>query len=361
MATEYTIYLVNNSAQTQQFWCFLARPDELAGDPTIFANSSTTLAVTPQSESINTFTIPVQYVVGAGASNNAVGLNIKVASTITKQTELQQTWKAGYATTVPPNLGPTLTQGPKASGPNTIVISSNAFDQSSNEANGWFSNMSYGVQTFQGFIGMTWSPAPQQTRTLTPKLQFYVATGSFGSNELASWTDVSNGTAPITVPGDFKYNKTTVTLTETGGWLVTPGGQTLQKSKYISLAARSSALDDLIQSHRMLSESHAGLIATARLLEGGEVGAAPAEDDVVGVTWDSDFAAAEALGGELSGTLTVGTAIATTFAFFMLASVRFKIKEVVLGRQIRFTYDGRVGAEFIKSLFIVGAKIFLYR
>jgi hypothetical protein len=291
--TPYTIYLVNNTASTQQFWCFLAPPDELASDPGVFANSSTTLAVASQSESINTFTIPVQYVVGAGADNQAVGLSIKVASTITKKAELQQTWEAGYAT-VPPNLGPTLTLTTQTSKPNTIAIKSSAFNQGENESNGWFSNMSFGLQTKQGFIGMTWSPSPQQTRTLTPKLEFYVATGSFSQNELASWTDVSNGSALIAVPGDFRLNKTTVTLTELGGWLVTPGAPAFQTNKYISLAARSRRVDGLIQSHMMLSESLTGLIAAARPSEGGEMGVDHRNNEVVSVTRDSGHAATAA-------------------------------------------------------------------
>jgi hypothetical protein len=301
--TLYTIYLVNNTESTQQFWCFLAPPDELASDPAVFANSSTTLAVAPQSESINTFTIPVQYVVGAGADNQAVGLNIKVASTITKPAELQQTWEAGYAT-VPPNMGPTLKLGSQASKPNTIGIKSNAFDQGRNENNGWFSNMSYGIQTTQGFIGMSWSPSPQKTRTLTPKLQFYVTTGSFAENSLAAWTDVSNGSASIAVPGDFRLNKTTVTLTEVGGWLVTPGAAALQQGKFISLAARSRRLDGLIQSHMMLSESLTGLIAAARPSESGEMGVADQKAAVIGVTEDSGLTATEATGSSSDTTAT---------------------------------------------------------
>ena len=301
--TPYTIYLINNTESTQQFWCFLAPPDELASDPGVFANSSTTLAVASQSESINTFTIPVQYVVGAGADNHAVGLNIKVASTITKQAELQQTWEAGYPT-VPPNMGPTLKPGSQTSKPNSIAIKSNAFNQGQNEANGWFSNMSYGIQTIQGFIGMSWSPSPQQTRTLTPKLKFYVATGSFSENSLASWTDVSNGSVSIAVPGDFRLNKTTVTLTEVGGWLVTPGAPHLQKGKFISLAARSRRLDDLIQSHMMLSESLTGLIAVARPSERGEMGVADQKAAVASVTGDSSLTATEATG---SGSDTAAT------------------------------------------------------
>lgn len=357
--TLYTIYLVNNSTSTQQFWCFLAPPDELVSDPDVFANSSTTLAVAPQSESINTFTIPVQYVVGAGADNQAVGLNIKVASTITKKAELLQTWDAGYAT-VPPNQGPTLKLSSDSSKPNTIAIRSNAFNQGGNEANGWFSNMSYGIQTAQGFIGMSWSPAPQKTRTLTPKLQFYVATGSFGENSLASWTDVSNGSASISVPGDFRLNKTTVTLTELGGWLVTPGAPALQGGRLISLGARNRRLDGLIQSHMMLSESLTGLIAAARPSESGETVVTGQQDMVAGVTWNSGLTATEATQTVLKGKLTVSVALAAAFTVFVLAGITFTITNAVTGStQFEFTYNGTESVEHIKALFELGARIAL--
>src|SRR5262249_61371312 len=105
MTTQYTIYLVNESAVTQVFWCFLAQPQELASDPNVYANSSTSLAVGPFQPGYNTFTIPVQYIVGAGASNNAVGLNIQVTSSVQNNADLGQMWDANYAT-VPPNQGP---------------------------------------------------------------------------------------------------------------------------------------------------------------------------------------------------------------------------------------------------------------
>lgn len=90
MPTNYTIYLINQSSSTQTFWCFLARPQEVASDPTVFANSSASLAIDSNDPATNSFTIPVQYVVAAGASNNAVGLNVKVNSTISQNSDLSQ-------------------------------------------------------------------------------------------------------------------------------------------------------------------------------------------------------------------------------------------------------------------------------
>ena len=267
MTTSYTIYLVNNSMSTQVFWLFLAPPEELS-TPDVFANSSTSLAVPANSPATNTFTVPVQYVVGAGASNNAVGLNVVISSTISQNTDLQQGWQATYAD-APPNMGPTLLAGSAPANKDQIAIASNGFNQASNEANGWFSSMSYGVKTSQGFAGMTWSPSPAQTRTLTPLLQFYVAVGTFQANSLAAWTDVSNTSAQLDVPSSFLQNKCTVTYTATVGWTVTPGAP----STHRSLESGESAMaHSLIQSHQLLSGAHADLVDILHSMAGHEAG-----------------------------------------------------------------------------------------
>ncbi len=220
-ATEYTIYLINQMTTTQVFWCFLQPPVELVGVPGVYANSNVSLGVAPNSPATNTFTIPVQYLVGAGASNNAVGLNVKIDSTITADAALKDKFLATYRD-VPPDMGPTLAKY-SAAPPQSVAISTNPFNQKNNEANGWFASMSFGIQTLQGFIGMTWSPSPNQTRMLTPKLKFYVAVGSYSANTLAEWTTVSNDAVSLIVPDSFDLRESTVTYTPTGEWQVTPG------------------------------------------------------------------------------------------------------------------------------------------
>lgn len=222
MVATYNIYLINQSASTETFWCFLARPQELANNPEVYANSSACLALEPNSPDTNYFTIPAQYVVGAGACNEAVGLNVLIDSNITQGTDIGQTWEADYAT-VPPNMGPNLTLSGTPSPTGTISISTNAFNQMMNEANGWFSNQSFGIMTSAGYMGMTWSPSPQSRTTITPSLSFYISIGSFNSNALADWVSVSNGAAFVEVPSSFLNNCCTVTLTASGEWLVTPG------------------------------------------------------------------------------------------------------------------------------------------
>lgn len=219
---QYTIYLVNQSADTQTFWCFLAPPQELESDPGVFANSSASMSVSPNFPGTNSFVIPAQYVVGAGASNQAVGLNVQVISDITPDANLTDTWDAAYAN-VPPNQGPTLSMDPAKAGPGQIAITTNNFNQVNNENSGWFGSQSFGIRTEAGFIGMTWSPKPGQTRTLTPALTFYVAIGPFGRNALASWDTISNSAQSVSVPNDFANNVCTVTYTPDGSFNADPG------------------------------------------------------------------------------------------------------------------------------------------
>ncbi|MDF7775231.1 hypothetical protein P1X14_08235 [Sphingomonas sp. AOB5] len=218
---QYTINLVNQSAVNQVFWVFLAPPQELAYNPGVFANSSAAMVVAPNAPSPTSITIPVQYIVGAGASKEAVGLNVVIDSDIVNNSDLSQTWQVNYAN-VPPPEGPNMELA-GATGPDNIAITANEFDQPNNEGNGWFASMSFGIQTSSGFVGMTWSPAPGQTLTMTPVLNFYVTTGNFSNNALTDWDTIQQNSAYVSVPTDFAQNACTVTLTSNGNWNVTPG------------------------------------------------------------------------------------------------------------------------------------------
>jgi len=219
--TNYEIYLVNEGADAQNFWCFLQKPQ---GVPTsgVYANSSAMLSVLPNYQGTNSFTIPLQYKLGAGASNNAVGLDVKIDSSIIKDVSLEQLWEAKYAN-VPPNQGPqmNIVQG-ENSPAGTIGFMSNDFNKVNNEDNGWFSNMSFGIESSSGFMGLTWSPSPNVTNTITPKFAFYIATGSYTSNSLADITTISNTSAKVEL-SDFENLEATVTLTASGNWIITPG------------------------------------------------------------------------------------------------------------------------------------------
>jgi hypothetical protein len=230
MSEVYTIYLVNQFNKTQNFWCFLAGPDDLG----VYANSTASLAVKPADPGFNYFTILDRHIVAAGASNLAVELGAHIvvnapvaaaASSVAHDAALGDMWDANYATW-PPNEGPSLNLSQTKSPAGTIAIRSNAFNKAVNENNDWFSNMSFGIMSESGFIGVTWSPDPNMTRTIALRLNFYVVSGNYSSNVLANFNEFSNSSALIEVPNGFKRNKSTVTYTASGSWLVTPGEPT---------------------------------------------------------------------------------------------------------------------------------------
>ncbi len=341
MPTNYTIYLINQSSTTQTFWCFLARPQEVASDPTVFANSSASLAIDSNDPSTNSFTIPVQYVVAAGASNNAVGLNVKVNSTISRDSDLTQVWDATYAD-VPPNKGPKLVLNSDSVGPNSLKIISNPFAQDSNEALNWYASQSFGIETAAGFMGMSWSPSPNQSRTLTPKLSFYVSTGSFGASTLADWTQVSNDSAQVNVPGNFSAGACTVTLLNNGKWKITPG--------------KPTALMLMSDLGFLTSDAHRELLALS-YLESGKV----QRDEVTAVSWPKQEVLNAAVeGGEtdtyLTGTITVATALTASFAYFIISGIQFTITRTAGANTVEFSYNGQQSAQAIKELVVAGVN-----
>jgi hypothetical protein len=219
--TNYKIYVVNRGATDKNFWCFLQQPQELISS-NVYGNSDAMISVTPNYAGTNSFTIPLQYIVGAGAENRAVGLNVQIDASVLLNTQLKNSWSANYAT-VPPKQGPQLTLKQGTSSPDgTVVIESNSFDKVKNENNKWFSNMSFGIQSNNGFMGFTWAPSPNEKNTITPKFAFYIATGNFTSNNLVDMTSVSNQSAKVEL-SHFKNLEATVTLKSDGTWDVSPG------------------------------------------------------------------------------------------------------------------------------------------
>ncbi|TPG39993.1 hypothetical protein [Flavobacterium pectinovorum] len=219
--TNYTIFLRNESRDTKNFWLFLEKPNGLSNNE-IYANSSVYLSVSPNDRGTNTIVIPTKYSLGAGASSKAVGLGVQIDSNVVVDAELKQTWEAHYAST-PPKQGANLNlvQG-QGSPDNSIVLLSNSFDKAKNESDNWYSNASFGIQTQNGFLGVTWSPYPNEQCLITPNLSFYIATGSFKSNELADLATISGQSAKVELR-DFKNFEVTVTLNSRGQWMVQPG------------------------------------------------------------------------------------------------------------------------------------------
>ena len=341
MPTNYTIYLINQSSSTQTFWCFLDRPQEVASDASVFTNSSASLAIDSNDPANNSFVIPVQYVVAAGASNNAVGLNVQVNSSISQDSDLSQVWDATYAD-APPNKGPKLVLNTDTVASTSLKIISNPFAQENNESLGWYASQSFGIQTAAGFMGMSWSPSPNQNRTLTPKLSFYVSTGAFGSSTLADWTQVSNDSAKVSVPGSFSAGACTVTLLNNGTWKITPG-----KPTALMLMSDLGFLN---------SEAHRELMALA-YLESDKV----QKDEVKSVSWPKQEVLAAAVEGDetdtyLTGTITVATALTASFAYFIISGIQFTITRAAGANTVEFSYSGQQSATAIKELVVASAQ-----
>lgn len=364
MTTKYTIYLINESDEDQNFWLFLTPPKELASEPKVFANSSACLMLAAgHTDATNKFEVPVQYVVGAGASNRAVALNVQIESNVVHPASLKQKWEAHYHD-APPNQGPSLKLSEDEGADGTICIQSNGFNQINNQANHWYSSMSFGIQTESGFVGMTWSPSPSTTRTLTPKLTFYVATGSYGASSLADYTTVSNGCAVLEVSSDFHDNEATVTLNSRGAFVVTPGAP--PKSALAAASDKSSAVHHLLQSHALLCEAHAGLIGLVG--SGPELSAADGQgalrlavpntqpDKLVDVRWLQ--ASSNAATSFLTGRITVQSALLAAYSCFILAGIRFKITRAAAGgTSVDFSYSGSASTTALKQLFTQGASL----
>ena len=219
---EYIIYVINQSAETQQFWLFLAQAQGFEGNQ-VFANSSAYMTVPANFPEGPSFSIPVRYLVVAGAQNNPVGLDIMIAPGYQLNTELDEQWNIQYAEPTQ-HRPPTMRIAGSIANPNALLLQTLPYDKDEEAQANWYANQSFGIETPQGYIGMTWSPNPGQPLTLTPNLTFYVAIGDYGVNQLASLEQVANNAAVVTAPNSFDAgNEATVTCTQEGRWIVAPG------------------------------------------------------------------------------------------------------------------------------------------
>lgn len=228
---DYKIYLVNQSGDSQVFWAFLAKPN-ITNASEVFARSNTSLQISGDSTNINSFTLSDQYMIGASSSSNIVSLNAAIDSSATRLAELNQLWQVDYAT-VPPNQGPTIPdKSSNTSSAANIAMVTNSFNKATNEAYSWYSTMFFGVKAAAGLIGLSWSPDPQKTYTVTPNLIFYIAVGSYSNNSLVDINEISNNSAHCNTATDFDVkNQCTVIYTQVGGWEVAKGTPTLAALK----------------------------------------------------------------------------------------------------------------------------------
>ncbi len=223
--------------------------------------------------------------------------------------------------------------------PNSIAIVANPFNQITNENNHWFSNQSFGIETASGFIGMSWSPKPNQKRTLIPKLKFYVSTGDFDSNSLADWNDVSNTSIEIDVPSSFLYGDCTVTYDQSGNWSQTPG---------------KPSTHSLVQNLGWFqSDAHTELVALAYLSQGKVQ-----TDELKSVHWDKQTVLVDVNQTHLSGTVTVAAALTAAFTIFVLGGVTFILSGSTAGATtVHFSYNGTQSVQALQALFTAGAQL----
>ncbi len=224
MSLKYNIYLENESANTAEFWCFLAPPQGLKSINGVFVNSNTSLAVVRQSPAINRFQVsdPLTHVVGAGAGFVEPKEGATISPSIVEDAKSGNSFQVSYAN-IPPRMEPTLTPTRTSRERATIQLQINHYNKVQNEKQGWFGNLYFGVKTNQRGTGLSWSPNPGAKWVLTPRFKICVAVGQFQSNTLVPWADLRGRCADVTSESFSAENDATVTYTETGEWRVTPG------------------------------------------------------------------------------------------------------------------------------------------
>lgn len=220
----YTVYVINKSASKETFWLFLDKPQQLNVGSTIYANSAANLTIAANSDPEAKFGIPVQYKLGAKSTNDAVGLNVVVSTSQLKNVNMGDDWKATFYDG-PEHQAPDLEKSDGPVNPNEIGYSNNPFNPDKVILNEWYPSQTFGIETKNGFVGMTWGARPNKAISIAPKLKFFVTTGDFSSNTLADYTTVSNSAQAIEL-SDFLGYAVTVTYTSNGEWELKKGRPT---------------------------------------------------------------------------------------------------------------------------------------
>lgn len=224
MSSTYKINLYNLQQSTQTMWCFLGEQDIKPYAP-VYANSNTFLMVPPFNNGTidNSFTIPLQYVIQAGASNNPVELNTRISTNASQYTDLGMEWLASYFPE-PSRRYPELRLEGTTSN-NQLVVATNSYNKVDESINSWYGSMTYGMEYTGNLIGLTWSPEPNFTYQIKPRIAFYVAIGSFESDTLVDINMISRESALVTEYDFNENNECTVIRHENGSWSIRPGNQ----------------------------------------------------------------------------------------------------------------------------------------
>ena len=266
MPNKYKIYVVSQKKNEETFWVFLKQPKELAADKKVFANSSAFMTLSKADKGKNSFTVPVQFKVQASAHNAPVKLGVEISTEDSENAALGENFTALFQ--VPSkHAAPSVSKEQSKNEEGQIWLKCSSYDHDEEGPEGWYGSLFYGVETEEGIIGMNWSPDPGVTRKITPDMSFYITTGTFGENTLASWSDVANSPAELDATKDFdEALKCTVVLKSNGGWVHHAGPPTQADiHPPVAMGADTEILRHLVESHQLLCESHDRLIALARL------------------------------------------------------------------------------------------------
>ena len=377
MTTNYKINLINLMTEPQKMWAFLDKPDANITSE-IFANSETYLTVPVYTGTQrNSFTIPLQYVVKVGATNRAVGLETLILSQDADNTDLLEQWMVKYFLEQGERQGPTLGKisqdPPPASG--TVEVTTNNYVKANEPLYKWWGNMTWGVESQNGFLGVTWSPQPGKKYGIKPKVKFYIATGEFKSNVLADINVVSAKSAVITEASFDGNQECTVTMGKDGRWSVTPGGPDVVEA-FIrgEMAMRATLTGQLIEAHSHLCSAHDRLIAMVMQTTGytiigsggspaaPQLGKGPEARESKGIKL-KDTSASECDGdGDpmvlITGTITIATAIAAGFLYMWSAGIKLRVKYTSTdGLNVDFSYSGTESSQAVLDAFASGKEI----
>ncbi|ETI62022.1 hypothetical protein D104_02220 [Marinomonas profundimaris] len=350
----YKIFIVNKTSSKKQFWAFLSEPEDTFSSD-LYLNSSAYITIKPNNtKQLNSFTIPLQYSTEAGCSNNAVGLNTVIESSITEKVDLTDGLTAAF-TISDEHLGPDLSSPVSGTAdPGKVEVEVDPFAQNDEEKYSWYPSLTFGVQSQQGFMGYSWSPEPGETYKIKPKVKFYIATGSWESNQLLDMSSISTDSAEVT-ENDFDTKlECTVTL-ENGEWTVTKGRPLTVNDQLIQM----------IESHNYLSKSHAqliSLIAEASLItdltvedkeksrsDGVEYPFKPKKQDKA---LSQDVASPF-----IYGRIALSSAIGFGFTYMFASGTKFKLVKRNSGTDFIIGYDGDKAAEQVRELLKVGAAL----
>lgn len=381
--SQYKINVINKTQQSVVMWTFLDAPESNIKSE-VFANSDAFQTVPPSVPGLaNSFTIPLQYWVKAGASNAAVGLDILIDSSVSHKTALQQQWSTVYTLARGERTGPTMANSnePPLPGADEVQILTNPFNKAEEKLFSWYGSMTWGVQSKNGFLGVSWSPDANQIYRIKPKVKFFVATGTYSSDTLADIAGISRTSANIS-EANFDGNlECTVTLKADRTWSVEPGPPVSLRAA-AEAQFRRDVMQNLVNAHVQLASAHRGLIELTHLeTMASSLPVLPSTKDSLfgpeerisnGVHVDSKAVLVESTDASdpqddvavdiITGTLTLSAAIGIGFGFFLASAITLRITRTHAdGVTFDFEYDGAAGRAAIMEAFRWGQEIMVLR